>query len=150
MTLLKTEPTQRLTITEFMNHPWINVSTQVNFCLNSLLNFIYLIFYLPPVCHPKAINGGSSDPPSHQPGSDGREGRMGGSQGKRCLLIVAPSICCQLLWWQIEKLLNVKVDTYYLLRFQLFDNCKNPFTFKSSLGGGGFPCKNKLCSKQTF
>lgn len=37
---------------------------------------------------------------------------------------------------QIEKLLNVKVDTYYLLRFQLFDNCKNPFTFKSSLGGG--------------
>lgn len=38
---------------------------------------------------------------------------------------------------QIEKLLNVKVDTYYLLRFQLFDNCKNPFTFKSSLGGGG-------------
>lgn len=49
MTLLKTEPTQRLTITEFMNHPWINVSTQVNFCLNSLLNFIYLIFYLPPL-----------------------------------------------------------------------------------------------------
>lgn len=51
-----------------------------------------------PLCHPKAINGGSPDPPSHQPGSDGREGRMGGSQGKRCLLIVAPSICCQLLW----------------------------------------------------
>lgn len=25
-TLLKTEPTQRMTITEFMNHPWINVS----------------------------------------------------------------------------------------------------------------------------
>lgn len=49
MTLLKTEPTQRLTITEFMNHPWINVSTQVNFCLNSLLNFIYFIFYLPPL-----------------------------------------------------------------------------------------------------
>ncbi|KAG2467922.1 MAP kinase-activated protein kinase 2 [Polypterus senegalus] len=27
--LLKTEPTQRMTITEFMNHPWINVSQQV-------------------------------------------------------------------------------------------------------------------------
>lgn len=25
-TLLKTEPTERMTITEFMNHPWINVS----------------------------------------------------------------------------------------------------------------------------
>jgi hypothetical protein len=24
--LLKTEPTQRMTITEFMNHPWIMVS----------------------------------------------------------------------------------------------------------------------------
>lgn len=24
--LLKTEPTQRMSITEFMNHPWINVS----------------------------------------------------------------------------------------------------------------------------
>uniref|UniRef100_A0A669EWX2 non-specific serine/threonine protein kinase n=1 Tax=Oreochromis niloticus TaxID=8128 RepID=A0A669EWX2_ORENI len=29
MTLLKTEPTQRLTITEFMNHPWINQSMEV-------------------------------------------------------------------------------------------------------------------------
>nr|XP_057911373.1 MAP kinase-activated protein kinase 2 [Doryrhamphus excisus] len=28
-TLLKTEPTQRLTITEFMNHPWINQSMEV-------------------------------------------------------------------------------------------------------------------------
>lgn len=25
--LLKTDPTERLTITQFMNHPWINVST---------------------------------------------------------------------------------------------------------------------------
>lgn len=24
--LLKTDPTERLTITQFMNHPWINVS----------------------------------------------------------------------------------------------------------------------------
>ncbi|XP_019942353.1 MAP kinase-activated protein kinase 2 [Paralichthys olivaceus] len=28
-TLLKTEPTQRMTITEFMNHPWINQSMEV-------------------------------------------------------------------------------------------------------------------------
>ncbi|CAL8338549.1 unnamed protein product [Lota lota] len=28
-TLLKTEPTQRMTITEFMNHPWINQSIEV-------------------------------------------------------------------------------------------------------------------------
>ncbi|XP_051532509.1 MAP kinase-activated protein kinase 2-like isoform X1 [Myxocyprinus asiaticus] len=28
-TLLKTEPSQRLSITEFMNHPWINQSTEV-------------------------------------------------------------------------------------------------------------------------
>lgn len=27
--LLKTEPTQRMTITEFMNHPWIMQSTKV-------------------------------------------------------------------------------------------------------------------------
>ncbi|XP_038871406.1 MAP kinase-activated protein kinase 2-like [Salvelinus namaycush] len=27
--LLKTEPTQRMTITEFMNHPWINQSMEV-------------------------------------------------------------------------------------------------------------------------
>lgn len=25
--LLKTDPTERLTITQFMNHPWINVSS---------------------------------------------------------------------------------------------------------------------------
>lgn len=29
-TLLKTEPTQRMTITEFMNHPWINVRDKTN------------------------------------------------------------------------------------------------------------------------
>lgn len=27
--LLKTDPTERLTITQFMNHPWINVSASV-------------------------------------------------------------------------------------------------------------------------
>lgn len=29
--LLKTDPTERLTITQFMNHPWINVSAS-SFC----------------------------------------------------------------------------------------------------------------------
>lgn len=35
--LLKTEPTQRMTITEFMNHPWINVRA------NSSLRLLYFI-----------------------------------------------------------------------------------------------------------
>lgn len=35
-----------------------------------------------PLPHPKAIDGGSSDPPSHQQSANGREGHLGGSQGK--------------------------------------------------------------------
>lgn len=59
----------------------------------------------------KAINGGSSDPPSHQPGSKGREGRMGGSQGKHCTIhALSPYMVTSS---QAEKLLNVKVDTIF-------------------------------------
>ncbi|XP_057364020.1 MAP kinase-activated protein kinase 2 isoform X2 [Manis pentadactyla] len=58
--LLKTEPTQRMTITEFMNHPWIMVS---------------------PSSLPSAINEGPSDAPAHQPGPEGGQGAVGGRQG---------------------------------------------------------------------
>lgn len=86
-TLLKTEPTQRMTITEFMNHPWINVSTVSFFlCLNlgfgdqhhhwSEVRFV--CFMVPPT----AVDGGSPDTTSHQPGSKGGERCMGGCQGE--------------------------------------------------------------------
>ncbi|XP_005609667.2 MAP kinase-activated protein kinase 2-like [Equus przewalskii] len=55
--LLKTEPTQRMTITEFMN---------------------------PPLDH--AINEGPSNPTAHQPRPEGGQGAVGGCQGEgnRC------------------------------------------------------------------
>lgn len=44
-TLLKTEPTQRMTITEFMNHPWINVSA---FSSSSFSLYVHLNVFLCP------------------------------------------------------------------------------------------------------
>lgn len=74
-TLLKTEPTQRMTITEFMNHPWINVSAF------SSSSFSLFTPERISVSVSKAINGGSTNPPPHQPGAEGREGCVGGRQG---------------------------------------------------------------------
>ena len=47
MTLLKTEPTQRMTIMEFMNHPWINVCAQsTSFTLPFLLPCVTTVKYV--------------------------------------------------------------------------------------------------------
>lgn len=68
---------------EFMNHPWINV------CAYSSNLIVPIFFYtanyseICPVCFRKAIDGGSPDPTSHQPGSERGEGRMGGCQGEK-------------------------------------------------------------------
>lgn len=84
--LLKTEPTQRMTITEFMNHPWIMVSPVGWRYLGprgrSLRTPPRSRSSLGPFSLPPAIDEGPSNPTAHQPGPEGGQGEVGGRQGE--------------------------------------------------------------------
>lgn len=84
--LLKTEPTQRMTITEFMNHPWIMVSPAGWRHLGprgrSLRTPPCPVSSLGPFSLPPAIDEGPSNPTAHQPGPEGGQGEVGGRQGE--------------------------------------------------------------------
>ena len=84
--LLKTEPTQRMTITEFMNHPWIMVSPADWRHLGprgrSLQTPPHPRSSLGPFSLPPAIDEGPSNPTAHQPGPEGGQGEVGGRQGE--------------------------------------------------------------------
>ena len=80
--LLKTEPTQRMTITEFMNHPWINVSTRTRPSMKvALLPPLCVVWPDLSVCAPAAVHGSPSDSSSHKSCPEGREGCLGGREG---------------------------------------------------------------------
>ncbi len=80
--LLKTDPNERMTITQFMNHPWINVSIWVfstdRHCILPVVlpvslcicSYLYL-FVCACVCvHSAAVHGSSLHAAPHHQGSD--------------------------------------------------------------------------------
>ena len=80
--LLKTEPTKRMTITEFMNHPWINVSTRTHPSMKvALLPPLCVVWPDLSVCVPAAVHGSPSDSPPHKSCPEGGEGCLGGREG---------------------------------------------------------------------
>ncbi len=74
--LLKTEPTQRMSITEFINHPWINVSgsLKARICLSNCwflkdgCDIWWTLFPLFPFSlTAAAVSRGATNASSHQP-----------------------------------------------------------------------------------
>ena len=89
--LLKTDPTQRMTITEFMNHPWIMVRQQGGVGVRTGQGWDG-VPAAPGSRSPAlsaAIHAGAADPAAHQPGAERGEGSVGGREGKT-------SLCCRL------------------------------------------------------
>lgn len=78
--LLKTDPNERMTIGQFMNHPWINVSITTA-CLSAVDNMTHL--HCVGVCvNITAVDGGPSDSSAHVPCSDRGQRTVGRCQGE--------------------------------------------------------------------
>lgn len=74
-----------MTITEFMNHPWIMVSFAGWGDLGARTVAQYGRLSLDPISLSSAIYEGPSDSIAHQPCPEGGQGAMGGCQGEEPL-----------------------------------------------------------------
>lgn len=109
--LLKTDPTQRMTITEFMNHPWIMVSAGLMKQQDGMGMRMGQGRDGMPVAPSSrsstlsaAIHAGAPDSAAHQPCAERGEGSVGGCEGKTSLhcclkrsVLRVPSGDCPLL-----------------------------------------------------
>lgn len=84
--LLKTDPNERMTITQFMNHPWISVRPPVAgsprvcaFCSQSAHFSSVCVCRWPSA----AVYGGSLHSPPHYPRPDRRQRDVGGREGEQ-------------------------------------------------------------------
>lgn len=82
--LLKTDPNERMTITQFMNHPWINVSTRTRliYCFLLVCASVCLRRHRCLCFDSAAVHDGSFHSPAHHTGPDRRQRDVGGREGQ--------------------------------------------------------------------
>lgn len=82
--LLKTDPNERMTITQFMNHPWINVSTRTRliYCFLLVCASVCLRPHRCLCFDSAAVHDGSFHSPAHHTGPDRRQRDVGGREGQ--------------------------------------------------------------------
>ena len=122
--LLKTEPTQRMSITEFIKHPWINVSSTAEPCLGS--NMLVMKRYLwdlvntfPYSLNTAAVSRGATNTSSHQPCAARGTRCLGESQSKCCfcsyVLFVATEKKNLSCFWHYSSIFSILYYTFNTL-----------------------------------